>query len=223
MRIDCNKQINKYKYIYEYSNYLKHKKKLSDIRNRKLNNRNSFYMTSGIPLHILEQNTNINLNTHKSNALSKWAPDYPFLRKDNFYYERRLIQSKPSISREQELTDYNNSLKYLGICRKFNKERVNIVKVFLQKNKSLPNIMNNKESNDSVLNNFMKKQQLKIQREMGERMKKAKTTSNGSCNNSTFKTNNNNNNNSNIKNNSTSNNNINNNVYQHSENEESIA
>jgi hypothetical protein len=117
---------------------------------------------------------NINVNTHKSNALSKWAPDYPFLRKDNFYYERRLIQSKPSISREQELTDYNNSLKYLGICRKFNKERVNIVKVFLQKNKSLPNIMNNKESNDSVLNNFMKKQQLKIQREMGKRMNKQK-------------------------------------------------
>ena len=180
-------------------------------------------MTSGIPLHILEQNMNINVNTHKSNALSKWAPDYPFLRKDNFYYERRLIQSKPSISREQELTDYNNSLKYLGICRKFNKERVNIVKVFLQKNKSLPNILNNKESNDSVLNNFMKKQQLKIQREMGDRMKKAKTTSNGSCNNSTFKTNYSNNN-SNIKNNSTSNININNNnVYQHSENEGSIA
>lgn len=34
--------------------------------------------------------------------------------------------------------------------------------------------MNNKESNDSVLNNFMKKQQLKIQREIGERMKKQK-------------------------------------------------
>ena len=179
-------------------------------------------MTSGIPLHILEQNVNINLNSHKSNALSKWAPEYPFLRKDNFYYERRLIQSKPSISREQELTDYNNSLKYLGICRKFNKERVNIVKVFLQKNKSLPNIMNNKESNDSMLNNFIKKQQLKIQRQMSGRMKKAKTTNNGSCNNSIFKTHNNNNNNSNIKNNSTSNNN-NNNVYQHSENEGSIA
>ena len=66
--------------------------------------------------------------------------------------------------------------------------------------------MNNKESNDSVLNNFMKKQQLKIQREIGERMKKPKTTSNGSCNNSTFKTNN-----------------INNNVYQHNENKGSIA
>ena len=48
-------------------------------------------------------------------------------------------------------------------------------------------------------------------------MKKAKTTSNGSCNNSTFKTNNSNNN-SNIKNKSTSNNN----VYQHSDMKEAL-